>query len=174
MDHHSDDTLAIPTKPGTESYVVDYGFLARAQLQRDPTASFIAPTVSGPTDRDSLKYSLKNSMVNAVKDDKQTFLPLGQLDAICNRNAVQDELLRAFKPNWVDITKYVNYVCGDPSDPRREEHVSRKIFAILVLIGQLHMITAFLEEGIKDKHLPFRKWTTGDGSNDFFDKTEHA
>ncbi|KAH8163496.1 hypothetical protein CIB48_g4750 [Xylaria polymorpha] len=122
MDHHSDDTLAIPTKPGTESYVVDYGFLARAQLQRDPTASFIAPTVSGPTDRDSLKYSLKNSMVNAVKDDKQTFLPLGQLDAICNRNAVQDELLRAFKPNWVDITKYVNYVCGDPSDPRREEH----------------------------------------------------
>ncbi|KAI0439518.1 kinase-like domain-containing protein [Xylaria telfairii] len=164
MDHYSDDTVM---KPGTESYVVDYGFLARAQLQRDLTASFMAPMVSGLTDQNSLRYSLENSMMNAVKDDKQTFLPLGQLDAICNRNAVQDQLLRTFKPNSIDITQYVNYVCGDPTDPRREEHASRKIFAILVLIDQLHMITTFLEEGIKDKHLPFRKSMTGDGPNDF-------
>ncbi|GAW16304.1 hypothetical protein ANO14919_057290 [Xylariales sp. No.14919] len=158
-------------EPGTESYVVDYGFLARARAQdrlhRDPTVSFIDKTALGPNRLDSLKYLLKGSMMNAVKDDKQTFLPLGKLDALCNRDAVRDELLLTFPPNSIDITQYVNYVCGDPSDNRREEHVSRKIFAILVLIGRLERITTFIEQGIKDKHLPFRKSMIGKDPNEF-------
>ncbi|KAI0434186.1 kinase-like domain-containing protein [Xylaria sp. FL1042] len=163
----SDNILAGPVNPGTESYVVDYGFLARARLQGGPTASSTPQATPRATNQRSLKYSLKLSMVSAAKDDKQTFLPLGQLDTVCNRNAVEDELRRTFTNDSIDITQYVNYICGDPSDDHREEHTSRKIFAILVLIDQLQMITTFSKEGIKDKHLPFRKVTTGEELNDF-------
>ncbi|KAI1354702.1 kinase-like domain-containing protein [Xylaria sp. FL0043] len=165
--HLSNDTLPDAVNPGTESYVVDYGFRARARLYGASTASVAPPAAPRETDQGSLKYSLKASMVSAAKDDKQTFLPLGQLDTICNRDAVEAELRRTFTDNSIDINRYVNYVCGDPCDDHREEHTSRKIFAILVLIDQLRMITTFSEEGIKDKHLPFRKATLGEESNDF-------
>ncbi|KAI0538518.1 kinase-like domain-containing protein [Xylaria digitata] len=160
----SNDNSDIPLEPSTDSCVLDYGFRIRARLPRDPTDGrsirrFVTPGAFGSADG-SLKSLLRDSMIHAVEDDKQTLLPLGRLDVLCNPRAVQNELLHTFQQNTIDITQYVNYVCGSPDDRNKEENVSRKIFAILVLIDQVHTITTFFEKGIKDRDLPFRKLAT--------------
>ena len=96
-------------------------------------------------------------MLSALPNDAQTFLPLGQVESICRRDVVCRELRRTFGENSQDIDQYTDYVCGSDDDSKRDENISRKIFANLVLIGQLHRIKDFMDAGIKDRHLPFRK-----------------
>ncbi|KAI0427516.1 kinase-like domain-containing protein [Xylaria sp. FL1042] len=149
-----------------DSRVADYGFQARARklkklkLLHDSEA-FIGlesvdqiPDISPQTD---LAMDLELAMLPALPNDAQTYLPLGQVEAICRRDTVRRELIRTFGENSPDLDRYTDYVCGSQDDSSQDENTSRKIFANLVLIGQLRKIHDFVEAGIKDKHLPFRK-----------------
>ncbi|KAI8623224.1 kinase-like domain-containing protein [Xylariaceae sp. FL1651] len=162
----------------TETRVLDYGdrawtrSSARSNPSPDPEdllglAGTAIQTTMPSTEEFSLKDNLEIAMVTAYPDDKQAFLPLGQLSAICHRNAVRHELVLTFGEDWPDIDRFTNYVCGSPDLSRGAENTSRKIFAILVLIGQVRRIEPFAKEGIKDRHLPFRKSPSDSTTDDY-------
>ncbi|KAI1314046.1 kinase-like domain-containing protein [Xylaria venustula] len=100
-------------------------------------------------------------MLPALPNDAQTYLPLGRVEAICQRQTVRLELARTFG-EIPDLDRYTDYVCGSQDDSNQGENTSRKIFANLVLINQLRRINDFIEAGIKDRHLPFRKEPLGE------------
>ncbi|KAI1363887.1 kinase-like domain-containing protein [Xylaria arbuscula] len=148
------------------SRVADYGFQAWAQSSQKSKPShdsgdligLESPDVKSPiTPPGNLAMSLESAMLPAKPNDAQTYLPLGQIESICPRGVVHHELQRTFGEDCPEIDQYTDYVCGNQDDPKREENISRKIFANLVLIGQLHRIRDFMEAGIRDRHLPFRK-----------------
>lgn len=117
-------------------------------------------------DRD-LEKILDNAMLPAFPNDAQTYLPLGKVETICRREVVRREFLRIFAEDVPRADLYTNYVCGDQDDSSQDENTSRKIFANLVLIRQLHRINDFVEAGIKDRHLPFRKRPREQGGEKF-------
>ncbi|KAI1271354.1 kinase-like domain-containing protein [Xylaria sp. FL0933] len=149
-----------------DSRVADYGFQAWARNSKKSkplhdTQAFIGledvgkeAAISPQTD---LAMDLELAMLPALPNDAQTYLPLGQVEAICRRDTVRRELMRTFGENSTDLDRYTDYVCGSQDGSSQDENTSRKIFANLVLIGQLRKINDFVEAGIKDKHLPFRK-----------------
>ncbi|KAI3319258.1 kinase-like domain-containing protein [Xylariaceae sp. AK1471] len=163
-----------------ESRVVDYGFQAwaRSSIQskpihdsRDfggledstiqtprPSAADLARDLDQPIAEDSnLAHVLELAMASALPNDAQTFLPLGNLEAICREEAVRREFLAIYGKESPDVDRYTNYVCGIHDGTRHNEDTSLKIFAILVLIDRLNKINDFVHAEIKDRHLPFRK-----------------
>ena len=85
------------------------------------------------------------------------FIPRGQLDSICNFDAVCSEVRRHVRSDE-DAARCAEYVCGPRAKPRYKNSESlRKIFAILVLLNQTQLVFEFQKAGIKDKHLPLRK-----------------
>ncbi|KAI1264937.1 kinase-like domain-containing protein [Xylariaceae sp. FL1019] len=164
-----------------ESRVLDYGFRAsvRNSRPRRPShdaadylgfpdftaASSVVPVTHeaqlGPEQslnmNEKLLDVLKSAMKFAKPDDSKTFLPLGELEKICQESVVRRELMQTFeKASPIEIDTYTEYICGDPNNPQNAEDRSRKIFAILVLIGKVDMIESLMSQGIKDKHLPFK------------------
>lgn len=88
---------------------------------------------------------------------KRIFIPRGQLDAICNFDAVCSEV-RCYARSDADAASCAEYVCGPKARPLyRNTSSLRKIFATLVLINQTQLVFEFQKAGIKDKHLPLRK-----------------
>ncbi|KAI1424892.1 kinase-like domain-containing protein [Xylaria sp. FL1777] len=149
-----------------DSRVADYGFRAWARSSKKLKPSQDVRDLIGLENLDQkpatpsqadLAMDLELAMLPALPNDAQTYLPLGQVEAICRREIVRRELLRTFGEESSKIDLYTGYVCGNEDDSTQDENTSRKIFATLVLINQLHRINDFVEAGIKDKHLPFRK-----------------
>ncbi|KAI0547048.1 kinase-like domain-containing protein [Xylaria curta] len=137
-------------------------------------ASAIQPTSSSKDDLAvdldqllNLADTLELAMLPAFPNDAQTYLPLGKVETICRRDVVHRELSRTFKDDISSVDHYTNYVCGDQNDSDQDENTSRKIFANLVLIDQLDKINDFVEAGIKDRHLPFRKGSREQGGEKF-------
>lgn len=83
-----------------------------------------------------------------------TFLPDDKLAEIMTTENVRNYLLisaqRSLREHHITITKHV---CGQPgrSNSRRE---SRRVFAILLLIQEPHLILDFIDQGIDDSDLP--------------------
>jgi hypothetical protein len=102
-----------------------------------------------------LAEELELAMVDAVTSDIESFLPLGKLEAICRTEIIRRELLHTFGEDSPLLDLYTDYICGNQDGSTHDENASHRIFATLVLIGQLHKINDFVEAGIKDKHLPF-------------------
>jgi hypothetical protein len=175
-------TEVISSQPESdvESRVVDFGFQAWSQRSfkskpihdaRDfaglgessiqtprPSAADLAKDLDQPiTDSATLKKVLKRAMVDAAPNDTQTFLPLGELEAICREEVVRREILTICGQDSPDVDRYTDYVCGTCDGTRRGEDTGLKIFAILVLIDRLPKIKDFVDAGIKDRHLPLRK-----------------
>ncbi|TGJ88264.1 hypothetical protein E0Z10_g451 [Xylaria hypoxylon] len=149
-----------------DSRVADYGFQAWARNSkkskplRDPKDLLgldnLETGLTSPSQVD-LATDLEIAMNSALPNDAQTYLPLGKVETICRRDIVRRELVRTFGEDSPGLDLYTDYVCGNNDDSSQDENTSRKIFAILVLINQLHKINDFVEAGIKDRHLPFRK-----------------
>ncbi|KAI0438306.1 kinase-like domain-containing protein [Xylaria telfairii] len=169
---------------GTINRVVDYGFHAHARRRQSSTQTLdakhvalkfqqsnlpnIPPTEQSTTYIDSpqseyegLAHELHRAMVDAYPDCNNTFLPLGELERICQESVVRRELKRAFRNSSTKLVEsYTKYVCDDSRNPKQRENTSVKLFAILVLMGKLDMIGDLIEAGIKDRHLPLRKSKT--------------
>ncbi|KAI0188202.1 kinase-like domain-containing protein [Xylaria flabelliformis] len=119
------------------------------------------------TENSNLAHTLEEAMLPAFPNDSQNYLPLGKVETICRRDVVRHELLRTFRDDLPSVDRYTNYVCGDQNDSDQDENTSRKIFANLVLIGELDKINDFAEAGIKDRHLPLRKASREQGGGKF-------
>ncbi|KAI1749790.1 kinase-like domain-containing protein [Xylaria castorea] len=173
-----------------DSHVADYGFQAWARKSKKSKpvhnssdligleGSATQPATSSEDDlaidldqllaeSSNLANTLELAMLPAFPNDAQTYLPLGKVETICRRDVVRRELLRTFTEDLHSVDLYTNYVCGDQDDSDQDENSSRKIFANLVLIGQLDRINDFVEAGIKDRHLPFRKRSREQGGEKF-------
>ncbi|KAI0859626.1 kinase-like domain-containing protein [Xylaria cubensis] len=171
-----------------DSHVDDYGFQAWARNSKKSKPihnsnyhmdlEAAQPTLSSKdnpaidldqllTKHGNLAQALELAMLSALPNDAQTYLPLGKVETICRRDVVRHELLRTFIDDLPSVDRYTNYVCGDQNDSDQDENTSRKIFANLVLIGQLDKINDFVEAGIKDRHLPFRKASREQGGEKF-------
>ncbi|KAF4463084.1 serine threonine kinase [Fusarium albosuccineum] len=94
--------------------------------------------LSKPVDQ-CINDSLKQDLFNKEK----YFLPHRKLTAICRREAVYTYLRKYF--DEAKASSHAAYVCG----------TAKEIFAILVLIDEVSIISKFVEEGINDGHLPF-------------------
>lgn len=125
------------------------------------------PVQSGPVwSPDSQRLSLESLLKKALHKcayKNLTFVPDEELDRFMVPENVeeyllnsQDEVLR------IDHSRITEYVCGPPgrSNTRR---TSRRIFAILLIIGEPHRIMDIIEGGIDDTDLPFYRFDSDDG-----------
>ncbi|KAI0023323.1 protein kinase-like domain-containing protein [Xylariomycetidae sp. FL0641] len=174
------------------SRVLDYGTNARAEVMqrnqepppghRDDLLGLNPPVVDEPPhptedmqsdlsairETPKLGEALKEALVDCAEDETKSFLPLGQLEELCQEVTVRAELVQALNKHPSSIIDgYVRAICGDPHDPRVSENSCRKIFAILVLNSQTQEIEGFLRKNIQDRHLPFRKEYAEGHTTDF-------
>ncbi|KAI1171316.1 hypothetical protein F4777DRAFT_566020 [Nemania sp. FL0916] len=159
-----------------ESQVADYGFQAWARKTRKQNQSHnqsyligleslsLASVESLQVD---LAAKLQDAMLSALPHKVQTYLPLGKMEAICRKDTVRREFSYTFGEESSDLDHYTDYICGTEDDSSGGKNDGRKIFAILVIIGQLHKINDFVEAGLKDRHLPFRKLPGGSEGSSF-------
>lgn len=101
----------------------------------------------------SIQDRLDDALVESVYSRTKYFVPLGELDSICEKDTVTKELRKTFPKDEAD--QYARYVCGDLDNPVNESNSSRKIFATLVCIGKVETLPCFEAEGIFDRDLPF-------------------
>ncbi|KAJ3580540.1 hypothetical protein NPX13_g23 [Xylaria arbuscula] len=140
------------------SRVIDYGFQAWVRNNTGNSNDLGSPysnSVVAP--QTELKMRIRSAMKDAPRNPAAQWLPLGGLESICRRHAVRCEFLRVLGEDSPNIEQYTDYICGNDTHSSRNEHTSRKIFAILVLMDQLPRIEEFIREGIRDQHLPCRK-----------------
>ncbi|KAE9575650.1 hypothetical protein CGMCC3_g8350 [Colletotrichum fructicola] len=115
---------------------------------------------------DSLGDWIRASMVNtmpspATSQPSTTFLPCDYIDTIMTPDLVREEL-RKSAPHIPEIFRamYTKAICS-PSKSRR------KIFAILVLINQVSVISKFMDDDdFRDSSLPFDLPDDGTNSKD--------
>ncbi|KAI0117915.1 kinase-like protein [Nemania sp. FL0031] len=103
-----------------------------------------------------------SEMAQALRDkfitsaDEKKFLPLDQLEAIVNEHSVQNLLSKVFPsgaPSARDICPH-----QDSQDCDGIQHTSRrKIFATLVIISRVELISDFIKENIRDADLPLQQ-----------------
>ncbi|KAI0975170.1 kinase-like domain-containing protein [Xylaria arbuscula] len=164
------ENAPIQHESDVDSRVADYGFQNWARNSKKLKPSHHPGDLIGLEDLGNkpeissqtvLVNKLEGAMRSAVPNDAQTYLPLGRVEAICQRQTVRLELARTFG-EIPDLDRYTDYVCGSQDDSNQGENTSRKIFANLVLISQLYRINDFIEAGIKDRDLPFRKEPLGE------------
>ena len=84
---------------------------------------------------------------------EQQFLPLDIVDEQITEDAIKAELSRKTPDRFRNRTLFSQVV-----------EQAKKVFAVLVIIGEAQAIEALLQEGITDKHLPLSR--RGDDEND--------
>ncbi|KAI0487673.1 kinase-like domain-containing protein [Xylaria cf. heliscus] len=142
---HGSDTISRISDYGLSTGALRYGI--------SPKPSY------NPGDLLGLNTPKDNLVINAQKELAMK-LQDAMLEAhhkICQRDVVCRVLSKTLGENSPDIDRFTDYVCGFPHDPQLAHNRSLKIFAILILIVQLHRMTHFVEADIKDHHLPFKK-----------------
>ncbi|KAI0867806.1 kinase-like domain-containing protein [Hypoxylon argillaceum] len=166
--HHGSDTV---------SRVSDYGWSTRSQKNSiSSKLSFNPGDLLGLKNmendlvinsRKELATKLQDAMLEASPNDAQTWLPINKLEEICQRDVICRVLSKTLGENSPDIDPFTDYVCGSLHDPQLAQNGSLKIFAILVLIDQLHQLTHFVKADIKDHHLPFKKYPSEPPGNTY-------
>ncbi|KAF7557300.1 hypothetical protein G7Z17_g790 [Cylindrodendrum hubeiense] len=81
------------------------------------------------------------------------WLPISVLQDICQWPHVLRELQYSFSIE--DASKYADYICGPPEQPKNEAQGSRRILAILTSISQISTLPIFVEAKLRDERLPF-------------------
>ncbi|KAI2630806.1 kinase-like protein [Hypoxylon sp. NC1633] len=107
---------------------------------------------------------LRDAIIRSADDKK--FLPLDKLKAIVTQEAVQDELDRE-NEFMLQGPVSAEVICEQREfqENNRTQFTSyQKIFAILVLIDQVKLISDFLHEGISDSHLPLKERRSGNNT----------
>ncbi|KAI1468743.1 kinase-like protein [Daldinia caldariorum] len=125
---------------------------AYLQYQAIPESSDRALAGTGSwsdTNEPGMAKRLRDAMIDSA--DGKKFLPLDKLEMIVTEEAVRKELAR----NPERISPQLICKRQEIIDNDRTQYTSyQKIFAILVLISQVHLISDFLDEEIRDWDLP--------------------
>ncbi|KAK6948360.1 hypothetical protein Daesc_010126 [Daldinia eschscholtzii] len=103
---------------------------------------------------------LRDAMVDSA--DGKKFLPLDELEMIVTEKAVRNEL--AHTPDQISSAQII---CErqEIQDQGRTQYTSyQKIFAILVLMGEVQLISDFLHEKIRDWDLPLESRRHGEST----------
>ncbi|KAI1660274.1 kinase-like protein [Daldinia decipiens] len=106
-------------------------------------------------EQDDMAKQLRDAMIDSA--DGKRFLPLDKLDMIVTEKAVHNELSH----NHEHIS--AQRICRRQEiiENDRTQYTSyQKIFAILVLMGEVQLMSDFLDEGIRDWDLPLKSWNT--------------
>ncbi|KAI0137091.1 kinase-like domain-containing protein [Xylariales sp. AK1849] len=158
----SQGLLSVPKLPSYPSTVYDRGDSERLksiEVIDDETAfghiDDIVGTGTWPNaEVRSLEIKLRDALVPSI--DGKEFLPLKQLGLILTDSAVEQELLE----KGVTASVSASRICNRQEymdDHQRVCYTScQKIFATLVLIDQVQLISDFLEEGFRDVDLPLK------------------
>jgi len=101
----------------------------------------------------SLFRRLKNSIIECELSNRQTFLPLDVLHA-----AITKETVKAVLPRSLGRVL-------QPNLASKIEQDAKKIFAILVLIGEHKSISKLFSDGLRDRHLPLQQDLAGKDDN---------
>ncbi|KAI6360869.1 hypothetical protein MCOR25_006604 [Pyricularia grisea] len=105
--------------------------------------------------RERLENLLRSAQVPSkwTEAPGREFVPSKKLEELVTRDAVRAEL-EAGPTQFTrrKLQKILGAVCGTPKDPQRAS--ARRLFAILVLIGEAALIGGVIDERITDDHLP--------------------
>ncbi|KAI5923188.1 kinase-like domain-containing protein [Camillea tinctor] len=178
-----------PLSSDVGSYVSDYGAGARIAHQGRDRSSLSHPhgnslgiedaesepplpsnlentgaLSDGQNIQKSLHATLLNSSVESATDKSKRFLPSGQLDAKCTKDAIRKELQRVLESSR-NIEKYVAYICGDERGSECLGKSSRMIFCILAIMKEVQLIVSLVGCNINDEYLPFRWLGSSNGNN---------
>lgn len=107
----------------------------------------------GNGNEETLFSRLKRAQVGCALNVEQKFLPLDILEKeICEEN------VRCALSKVSTLTATLKWLSRSPEDPlpSRVVEQARKVFAILVIIGEPDAIRDLLAEGLTDDYLPFR------------------
>lgn len=142
------------TNEAREAIVADTALFAG--LESSPDAdSLKRPDVISDEDledpRVSIKSRLNKALQQDLQNDKERFLPNGDLIRICNHSAVREDLIIEHGYHEEEAESYANYICTNPA---------REIFSVLVLINYVHLFPAFVQAKLVDTNLPFT-WNEG-------------
>ncbi|KAI0117416.1 kinase-like protein [Daldinia grandis] len=106
-------------------------------------------------EKGDMAKQLRDAMIDSA--DGKKFLPLDKLDMIVTEKAVHSVLSH----NHQDISAHRICQRHEIIENDRTQYTScQKIFAILVLMGEVKLMSGFLEEGIRDWDLPLKSWNT--------------
>lgn len=97
-----------------------------------------------------LGRTIRKALHTSSWERDKEFLPIDKLDIIINEEEIRGELRR--RKQDADMAKKI---WGTEGSKISELTTRRKIFAILVLIGQVPAINDFIKAGIYDNSLPF-------------------
>jgi hypothetical protein len=156
-------------------YVYDFG---RSLYFRDvsDTALEDVPETAPALDNWQLEVEFLDSRIGGEQGEDREFIPLDKLMSLTSPHIVRNELrscedLRELTDD--ELAKLTSDICemaappaasGDKAAaPSQDKTCRRAIFAILVLLNRTSSISHFVEFGIWDCHLPFRR-----------EKREHA
>lgn len=135
---------------------------ALEEKARDNAVKVNTPQELGRTIRKALQTS-------SWEKEVRKFLPIDKLERLINMKAIEGELLL-----HGENTGLAEKIWGPPEGSKISELTTRrKIFAILVMVGQVPAIIDFIDSGIYDSSLPFLfRDGTGDraGSYDVYEK----
>lgn len=100
---------------------------------------------------------LRQASVINTSDRNRKFIPCGKLRELCNEQAVSQELVRAFPEHDAAFCQLrAMWIChGQAQEGFIVPEPCIRIFAILVLLGQVKLIYTFLQHELCDKDLPF-------------------
>jgi hypothetical protein len=102
--------------------------------------------------REFMEDTLSKAMIPTDRGLRE-FLPISQLTTIVHEAAVVEELRECLPRHITEeaIRLYAAQICSNHAPS------FRRLFAILVLIGQAHNIPDFIDEGVTDDDLPLVK-----------------
>ncbi|KAM0428885.1 hypothetical protein ACHAPT_006685 [Fusarium lateritium] len=104
----------------------------------------------------SLADDLSSAKVPHPLDRTKDWLPQGQLERLCSRQEVSNQL-KGEKFSPADVEKYTNYVCGTTPGDFRAGRSAQILFVILVLSKDLDQLRRFFKAGICDRDFPFAR-----------------
>lgn len=160
-----------PQSPSKASTICDRGDSDSLQQYDLEEQGIVTPT----RDRDDLlgtgtwhipeEQSLDKKLLRAHEEsaEDRRFLPLGKLRALVTPASVEEELRKHNLDASLaeDICRVRTYT---DEHHRLKDTTCQKIFAILVLIGNVKLIGDFLDERVYDGHLPLTEVPTEQGN----------
>lgn len=107
--------------------------------------------------QESLYSRLKKAQISCSINREQNFVPLDILEKEITEENVRDTLSRGplFTATVAASLRMLHLIPNDTL-PRKVVECAKKVFAILVFIGEPNAIKELLDEGLTDEHLPLR------------------
>lgn len=105
-----------------------------------------------------MSQSLRDAIIKSIHGKE--FLPLDALDSIVTRSSIDRELRQSSISDSVSAANICNLQSHDTNHSKDRYTSRQKIFAILVLIDEVPLISDFVAEKLTDADLPFEMLKT--------------